>query len=453
MKPLNTTRWRHRLLDIKLETMWEHCLKRLEAEIPKDDILLWIRPLEVNVTQQQVNLFAANDVVLNKVKTQYYKLIQAAIKEVFGDAFDASLLLQKSSATHATEAFDAVETKINIPSNLDSRFTFDSFIEGRSNTIALAAALQTAQTPNPEFNPLLLYGSTGLGKTHLMHAIGNEITQQNPDEVVCYLHSEIYVNEMVKAIQQKSMEGFKHKYRSVTTLLIDDIQFFARKERTQEEFFHTFNYLLEGQKRVIITCDRYPKEVSGLESRLKSRLGWGIVVPIDPPDYETRVAILKEKSLQFGFSIPDDVAFYIAKQLNSNIRELEGALSTLKANAFFTGKSIDLAYTKQILKELFKVNHQIVSVENIQKTTAQYYNVKLSELLGKSRKRSIVRPRQLAMYLAKELTDKSYPEIGELFGGRDHTTVLHAYRKFTELLTENSDLDEDRQKIVNKLTE
>ncbi len=431
--------------------MWEHCLKRLESEIPKNDILLWIRPLEVSVSNHQIKLMAANDVVLGKVKGQYYKLIQSAIKEVFGEPFSATLTLKKSQIVESVNQDAAPVTQI--PSNLDARFVFDNFIEGRSNTIALAAALQTAQTPSPEFNPLLLYGSTGLGKTHLMHAIGNEIKKNNPDEVICYLHSEIYVNEMVKAIQQKAMEAFKQKYRSVTTLLIDDIQFFARKERTQEEFFHTFNYLLEGQKRVIITCDRYPKEVTGLESRLKSRLGWGIVVPIDPPDYETRVAILREKAFQFGLSLPDEVAFYIAKQLNSNIRELEGALSTLKANAFFTGKSIDLPYTKQILKELFKVNHQIVSVENIQKCTAHYYNVKLSELLGKSRKRSIVRPRQLAMFLAKELTDKSYPEIGELFGGRDHTTVLHAYRKMSELLTENNDLDEDRQKIVNKLTE
>lgn len=432
--------------------MWEHCLKRLESEIPKNDILLWIRPLEVAISQNTVNLYAANDVVLNQVKGQYYPLIEAAIKEVFGDPFSARLQLQKPQGNEPNQTANK-DNKFRIPSNLDPRFKFENFIEGRSNTIALAAALQTAQTPNPEFNPLLLYGSTGLGKTHLMHAIGNAIVANNPDEVVCYLHSEIYVNEMVKAIQQKSMESFKQKYRSVTTLLIDDIQFFARKERTQEEFFHTFNYLLEGQKRVIITCDRYPKEVNGLESRLKSRLGWGIVVPIDPPDYETRVAILKEKAIQFGFTLTDEVAFYIAKQLNSNIRELEGALSTLKANAYFTGKVIDLDYTKQILKELFKVNHQIVSVENIQKVTAQYYNVKLSELLGKSRKRSIVLPRQLAMYLAKELTDKSYPEIGELFGGRDHTTVLHAYRKIVDLISENNDLDEDRQKIVNKLTE
>ncbi len=432
--------------------MWEHCLKRLEAEIPKSDILLWVRPLEVSINQQKITLLAANDVVLDKVKDHYLTSIDAAIKEVFGAAFSAQLSLQKTQSETTTDN-EPDHPRASIPSNLDTRFVFDNFIEGRSNTIALAAALQTAQTSNPEYNPLLLYGSTGLGKTHLMHAIGNEILKNNSDEVVCYLHSEVYVNEMVKAIQQKSMESFKQKYRSVTTLLIDDIQFFARKERTQEEFFHTFNYLLEGQKRVIITCDRYPKEVTGLESRLKSRLGWGIVVPIDPPDYETRVAILKEKALQFGFPVPDEVAFYIAKQLNSNIRELEGALSTLKANAFFTGKSIDLEYTKQTLKELFKVNNQIVSVENIQKTTAQYYNVKLSELLGKSRKRSIVRPRQLAMFLAKDLTNKSYPEIGELFGGRDHTTVLHAYRKVTDLLSENSDLDEDRQKIVNKLTE
>ena len=263
--------------------MWEHCLKRLESEIPKSDILLWIRPLEVSINHHQVMLLAANDVVLDKVKGHYYKSIQAAIKEVFGERFSTSLALQKTQHIEAAEESEP-GPRTKIESNLDSRFVFDNFIEGRSNTIALAAALQTAQTPNPEFNPLLLYGSTGLGKTHLMHAIGNKIIQNNPDEVVCYLHSEIYVNEMVKAIQQKSMELFKQKYRSVTTLLIDDIQFFARKERTQEEFFHTFNYLLEGQKRVIITCDRYPKEVSGLESRLKSRLGWGIVVPIDPPD-------------------------------------------------------------------------------------------------------------------------------------------------------------------------
>lgn len=432
--------------------MWEHCLKRLEVEIPKNEILLWIRPLEVSIENNHISLLASNDVVLDKIESLYLQSISAAIKEIYGQEFSSSIKIQKPFAPEVIEQLNSNPKSI-IPSNIDHRFVFDNFIEGRSNTIALAAALQTAQTPNPEFNPLLLYGSTGLGKTHLLHSIGNEILKNNPDEVVCYLHSEIYVNEMVKAIQQKSMEQFKQKYRSVTTLLIDDIQFFARKERTQEEFFHTFNYLLEGQKRVIITCDRYPKEVNGLESRLKSRLGWGIVVPIDPPDYETRVVILKEKAKHLGFTLDDEVAFYIAKQLNSNIRELEGALSTLKANAFFTGKKIDLTYTKQILKELFKVNHQIVSVENIQKTTAQYYNVKLSELLGKSRKRSIVRPRQLAMYLAKELTDKSYPEIGEIFGGRDHTTVLHAYKKMNELLSENNDLNEDKQKIVNKLTE
>lgn len=432
--------------------MWDRCLKRLEAEIPENDINIWIKPLDVEVAGNLLSLYATNDVVLDKVNALYLKSILAAVKEVYGSEYNVKTAIQKRQAETAIET-NSTTPVTQIASNLDSRFKFDNFIEGRSNTIALAAAMQTAQTANPEYNPLLLYGSTGLGKTHLLHSIGNEILKTNPDEVVCYLHSEVYVNEMVKALQQKKMEAFKQKYRSVTTLLIDDIQFFAGKERSQEEFFHNFNYLYEGQKRIIITCDRYPKKVSGIMSRLKSRLGWGVVVPIDPPDYETRVVILKEKAKQFGFGLEDDVAFYIAKQLNSNIRELEGALNTLKANADFTGHKIDLSYTKQILKELFKVNHQIVSVENIQKTTAQYYNVKLSELIGKSRKRSIVRPRQLAMFLAKELTDNSYPEIAESFGGRDHTTVIHACKKVVELLNESSDLTEDKQKIVNKLTE
>ena len=433
--------------------MWDRCLKRLEAEIPENDINIWIKPLDVVEAGNQVSLYATNDVVLDKVNALYLKSIVAAVREIYGADYQVKTAIQKRQVETAIDISSPQKKITKVPSNLDKRFTFDNFIEGRSNTIALAAAMQTAQTANPEYNPLLLYGSTGLGKTHLLHSIGNEILKTNPDEMVCYLHSEIYVNEMVKALQQKKMEAFKRKYRSVTTLLIDDIQFFAGKERSQEEFFHNFNYLHDGQKRIIITCDRYPKKVSGLESRLKSRLGWGVVVPIDPPDYETRVIILKEKAKQFGFSLEDDVAFYIAKQLNSNIRELEGALNTLKANADFTGHKIDLAYTKQILKELFKVNHQIVSVENIQKTTAQYYNVKLSELIGKSRKRSIVRPRQLAMFLAKELTDNSYPEIAEAFGGRDHTTVIHACKKMDELLNESHDLNEDKQKIVNKLTE
>src|SRR5690554_1788624 len=438
--------------------MWESCLKRLETVLPKDQVTLWIRPLDATFIDDYIKLEASNDIILNKIKTNFLEYIKAVLKETTGKDVKVQLKLQEIDTQSIAQDHQKVKKtgkpRFIINDHLDARFTFANFIEGRSNTIALAAALQTATSSEMnERNPLLLYGSTGLGKTHLLHAIGNEIKKNKPEEVVCYLHSEIYVNQMVKAIQQKTMDAFKQKYRSVTTLLIDDIQFFARKERSQEEFFHTFNYLLEGQKRVIITCDRYPKEVNGLESRLKSRLGWGIVVPIDPPDYETRVAILKEKAELFKIDICDDVAHFIAKQLNSNIRELEGALSTLKANANFTRKKIDLQYTKQILKELFKVNHQIVSVENIQKSTAQYYNVKLSELLGKSRKRSIVRPRQMAMFLSKELTDKSYPEIGELFGGRDHTTVLHAYRKINDLLKQESELSEDRQKIVNKLVE
>ncbi len=434
--------------------MWNTCLKRLESEISQAEIDLWIVPMEIDIQADVVMLYASNDIVLNHVNQNYFNLIKAAVKEVFGEQHNAKLTLmptkgQQNKSTSGRQ----IAAKPIIKSNIDPRFIFETFIEGRSNAIALAAAIQAAQKNNQHFNPLFLYGSTGLGKTHLLHAIGNRVLQNNKDEVVCYLHSETYVNEMVSAIRNNDMDKFKLKYRSVTTLLIDDIQFFAGKERTQEEFFHTFNYLLDGQQQVIITCDKFPKEVNGLDPRLKSRLGSGLSVAIDPPDYETRVAILQEKAEASGLNIPDEVAFYIAKQINSNIRELEGALNTLYANAKFTKQMIDLPFTKQTLKNLFMVHHRIVSIENIQKITAQYYNIKLSELLGKSRKRSIVRPRQMAMYLSKDMTDKSYPEIGELFGGRDHTTVLHAYRKMEQILIDSPDINEDKQKIVNKLTE
>lgn len=434
--------------------MWNTCLKRLESEIPQAEIDLWIVPMQIDIKADGVMLYAANDIVLDYVNQKYFKLITAAVKEVFGDNHSAQLrLLPTNNTKDLSTTASAAVAKPLIKSNIDPRFIFETFIEGRSNAIALAAAIQAAQKNNQHFNPLFLYGSTGLGKTHLLHAIGNRVLQNNKEEVVCYLHSETYVNEMVSAIRNNDMDKFKLKYRSVTTLLIDDIQFFAGKERTQEEFFHTFNYLLDGQQQVIITCDKFPKEVNGLDPRLKSRLGSGLSVAIDPPDYETRVAILQEKAEAAGLNIPDEVAFYIAKQINSNIRELEGALNTLYANAKFTKQMIDLDFTKKTLKNLFMVHHRIVSIENIQKVTAQYYNIKLSELLGKSRKRSIVRPRQMAMFLSKDMTDKSYPEIGELFGGRDHTTVLHAYRKMEQILIDSPDVNEDKQKIVNKLTE
>lgn len=436
--------------------MWENCLKRLESEISKEDINLWIAHLKVDIQGETIILCAYNDIVLQKVKNDYLKFIDAAIHEVFGSSHQSKLILLENRSTTSIDQVSEPELITDRPkilANIDSRFTFETFIEGRSNAIALAAAIQAAQKNNQHFNPLFLYGSTGLGKTHLLHAIGNRVKENDDNEVVCYLHSETYVNEMVSAIRNNDMDKFKLKYRSVTTLLIDDIQFFAGKDRTQEEFFHTFNYLLDGQQQVIITCDKFPKEVNGLDPRLKSRLGSGLSVAIDPPDYETRVAILQEKAAQSGLDIPNEVAFYIAKQINSNIRELEGALNTLYANAKFTKQSIDLAFTKATLKNMFMVHHRIVSIENIQKLTAQYYNIKWADLLGKSRKRSIVRPRQMAMYLAKEMTDKSYPEIGEHFGGRDHTTVLHAYRKMAQILVESPDANEDKQKIVNKLTE
>ncbi len=435
--------------------MWDRCLNRLEAEISAEEIALWIKPLVSRVQGENLMLLAANDIVIDKINARYLQHIRAAVHEVFGSHVTVQLKLAHAgeSASPQNQTKTPRQPAALMTSNIDKRFTFDNFIEGRSNSIAKASALQVAQKVVTQFNPLLLYGSTGLGKTHLLHAIGNKIIEGDPQAVVCYLHSEQFVNNMINALRQNKIDEFKQKYRSVSALMIDDIQFFAGKERSQEEFFHTFNALLEGQQRVIITCDRFPKEVDGLQTRLKSRLGWGLSVAIDPPEYETRVAILQEKAERLGFAIQDKVAYFLAKQIKSNVRELEGALNTLWANANFTGSKIDLEFTKNTLKELFNVHHRHIGVEQIQKIVSTYYNIRLSDLTGKSRKRSIVRPRQLAMFLTKELTDKSYPEIGELFGGRDHTTVLHAFRKIESEMLANPDLKEDKQKIVNKLTE
>ncbi|WP_395373565.1 chromosomal replication initiator protein DnaA [Marinicella sp. W31] len=432
--------------------MWERCLKRLESDISPEEISLWIQPVSVRIIGQSIELQASNDIVIERIKSVYLPTIVAAVHEVFGKDYTVEISLT-SSTTHAATTETIKEPPLIGSSNLDRRFTFENFVEGHSNSIAKASAIQVAQKTVTQFNPLLLYGSTGLGKTHLLHAIGNKIKELDKDAIVCYIHSEQFVNGMINALRQNRIDEFKQKYRSVSALLIDDIQFFAGKERSQEEFFHTFNSLLEGQKRVIITCDRFPKEVNGLQTRLKSRLGWGLSVAIDPPEYETRVAILQKKADQLGFELQDPVAYYIAKQINSNVRELEGALNTLWANANFTGINIDLNFTKNALKELFNVHHRHITIDSIQKLTAQYYNIRLADILGKNRKRSIVRPRQMAMYLSKELTDKSYPEIGEAFGGRDHTTVLHAFRKIQEMLPGDSELMEAKQKIVNKLSE
>lgn len=337
-------------------------------------------------------------------------------------------------------------------SNLNRNFIFDNFVVGKSNQLGLAAATQVAENPGGSYNPLFIYGGVGLGKTHLMHAVGNELAARKPGAKVVYLHSERFVADMVKALQLNAINDFKRFYRSVDALLIDDIQFFAGKERSQEEFFHTFNALLEGGQQIILTCDRYPKEIDGLEERLKSRFGWGLTVAIEPPELETRVAIIKKKAEESSLALPNDAAFFIAQRIRSNVRELEGALKRVIANSQFTGRPISVELVRESLKDLLALQDRLVSIDNIQRVVAEYYKIKVSDLHSKRRSRSIARPRQVAMYLAKDLTHHSLPEIGEVFGGRDHTTVLHACRKIKELLESDADIREDVKNLLRTLT-
>jgi chromosomal replication initiator protein len=345
-----------------------------------------------------------------------------------------------------------VEGGLRHESNLNTTFTFDSFVEGKSNQLARAAAQQVADNPGGSYNPLFIYGGVGLGKTHLMHAVGNALRQKNPNAKIIYLHSERFVADMVKALQLNAINDFKRFYRSVDALLIDDIQFFAGKDRSQEEFFHTFNALLEGGQQMILTCDRYPKEIDGLEERLKSRFGWGLTVAVEPPELETRVAILMKKAKQANMELPPESAFFIAQRIRSNVRELEGALKRVIANAHFTGRTIDIDLIRESLKDLLALQDKLVTIDNIQRTVAEYYKIKLSDLLSRRRSRSIARPRQVAMALAKELTNHSLPEIGEAFGGKDHTTVLHACRKVKDLSETDRDIREDMKNLLRLLT-
>ncbi|MDO6594123.1 chromosomal replication initiator protein DnaA [Neptuniibacter sp. 1_MG-2023] len=337
-------------------------------------------------------------------------------------------------------------------SKLNQSFTFESFVQGKSNQLALAAARQVGDNPGVSYNPLFIYGGVGLGKTHLMHAVGNEMLKRNPNAKIVYLHSERFVADMVKALQLNAINDFKRYYRSVDALLIDDIQFFAGKERSQEEFFHTFNALLEGGQQMILTSDRYPKEINGVEERLKSRFGWGLTVAIEPPELETRVAILMKKADEARVRLPDDAAFFLAQKIRSNVRELEGALKRVIANAHFTGSAITTPFIKESLKDLLALQDKQVSIDNIQRVVADYYKIKVSDLLSKRRSRSVARPRQVAMSLSKELTNHSLPEIGDAFGGRDHTTVLHACRKIKELRESDADIREDYKNLLRHLT-
>ncbi|ULX57052.1 chromosomal replication initiator protein DnaA [Ectothiorhodosinus mongolicus] len=444
-----------------VSVLWKETLLQLEGELSDQELNTWIRPLQAVEEGNRLRLLAPNRFVLDSVRDRFLERIQQVIT-VLG----AGKQVQLEIGSHAAvSSLSGVETAVNTPSevrpaaglpqftnNLNPNFSFNNFVEGKSNQLAKAASLQVASNVGKAYNPLFLYGGTGLGKTHLMHAIGNTIIADRPAARVAYLHSERFVADMIRALQHNSIEEFKNYYRSLDALLIDDIQFFAGKERSQEEFFHTFNALLEGQQQIILTCDRYPKEVDGLDDRLKSRFGWGLTVAIEPAELETRVAILQRKAEEAGMDLPSEVAFFIAKRIRSNIRELEGALRRVMANAHFMGKPVTLDFAKDALRDLLALQDKLVTIDNIQKTVAEYYKIRVSDLHSNRRSRSITRPRQLAMALSKELTNHSLPEIGKAFGGRDHTTVLHGCRKVQELRESDARINEDFVNLMRSLT-
>lgn len=453
-------------------TLWDKCLGCLEGEFPSQQFNTWIRPLQAEQNDGRLVLLAPNRFVMDWIVQKFLDRIKELVNQYAGDNPPEVMLeigskrsesarpSAQSSASQSAPAQAQVATRSGAfsitesayQSNLNPNFVFDNFVEGKSNQLAKAASLQVAENPAVAYNPLYLYGGVGLGKTHLIHAIGNQIIKNNPKAKVLYLHSERFVADMVKALQTNSMNEFKRYYRTVDALLIDDIQFFAGKDRSQEEFFHTFNSLLESQQQVILTCDRYPKEINGVEERLKSRFGWGLTVAVEPPELETRVAILMSKAEQTNINLPYEVAFFVAKRIRSNVRELEGALKRIIANAHFTGKPITLDFVKEALRDLLALQDKLVTIENIQRTVAEYYKIKVADLLSKRRNRSVARPRQIAMALAKELTNHSLPEIGDAFGGRDHTTVLHACRNIAELRQSDSDIEEDYINLLRILT-
>jgi len=444
------------------QPIWDQCFSQLENSLSAQQFSTWIRPLQVVFIENDIRLLAPNQFVRDWVCEHFLTQIQTILDGLADNPPLVSVEIGSHNRKDTEDAgqnlrpdFNSSAAKPVQPkrsSTLNPNFTFESFVEGNSNQLARAASMQVSVNPGESYNPMLIYGGVGLGKTHLMHAIGNDLVKNNPDANVVYLHSERFVADMVKALQHNRINEFKGYYRTVDALLIDDIQFFAKKERSQEEFFHTFNALLEGQKQIIMTCDRYPKEVEGLEDRLKSRFGWGLPVAIEPPELETRVAILMSKASLSNVDLPNEVAFFIAKRLPSNIRELEGALRRVIANSSFTGKPITLEFAKDALRDLLALQAKLVTIDNIQKMVAEYYKIRIADLLSKKRSRSIARPRQMAMSLCKELTNHSLPEIGDAFGGRDHTTVIHACRKINELKDEELMIKEDFTNLLRTLT-
>ncbi len=440
------------------ESLWNRCLRVLESELPMQQFNTWVRPLQAIERDGELRLLAPNRYVIEWLGENSLPRIRELVLE-FTEGSAPALVLDVGTRAGAVTAITSVNgvgdaftqaaarsrrlAPIVLGGRINADFSFDNFVEGKSNQLARAAAIQVAGNPGKAYNPLFIYGGVGLGKTHLMHAVANRIKEHNADARLAYVHSERFVGDMVKALQHNTINDFKSAYRSLDALMIDDIQFFAGKERSQEEFFHTFNALLESQQQVILTCDRYPKEVDGLEERLKSRFGWGLTVAIEPPELETCVAILMSKAAMTNVDLPEEVAFFVAKRIRSNVRELEGALRRVVATSHFTGRPITLEFAKEALRDLLALQERLVTVENIQKTVAEYYKIRIGDLLSKRRSRSIARPRQVAMALAKELTNHSLPEIGDAFGGRDHTTVLHACRRVKELRESERRIGED----------
>ena len=451
-----------------MDNFWSACLLRLEADLPAQQFNTWIKGLRLqpNATAESLTLYAPNRWVMNWVRERCLPQIETVAKDYFHSpvvielAYEENQLPQDTASSTSVTPEDISKTSnaITLPpqgtavrvsepayekTRLNPEFTFDTLVTGRANDLARAAAHQVAQNPGTSYNPLFIYGGVGLGKTHLLHAIGNAIYSETPHREIRYVHSEDYFSDVVRAFQQKSFETFKRYYRSLDLLMIDDIQFFNKKERTQEEFFYAFNALVESKKQIIITCDTYPKDIQGLEDRLISRFDWGLTVAIEPPELEMRVAILKKKAEAESARLSDDVAFLIAKNLRSNVRELEGALNRVIAYARFHGKDINIDVAKDALRDILGATNRQISLELIQKTVSDYYRIKVAYMSSQRRNRAIARPRQVAMWLARELTDRSLPEIGDAFGGRDHTTVLHACRTIGELRFKDTILNND----------
>jgi chromosomal replication initiator protein len=444
------------------ESLWNRCLRVLEGELPEQQFNTWVRPLQAVEREGELRLLAPNRYVIEwlgqnllpRIKELILAFAEGMAPEVALDVGTRAGVMITPAPAGARDGAAARIHKLaplGLGSRINAEFTFDGFVEGKSNQLAKAAAIQVAGNPGKAYNPLFIYGGVGLGKTHLMHAVANKLKERNSEARLAYVHSERFVGDMVKALQHNTINDFKTAYRTLDCLMIDDIQFFAGKDRSQEEFFHTFNALLESQQQVILTCDRYPKEVDGLEERLKSRFGWGLTVAIEPPELETCVAILMSKAAMTNVDLPEEVAFFIAKRIRSNVRELEGALRRVVATSNFTGRPITLEFAKEALRDLLALQEKLVTIENIQKTVAEYYKIRIADLLSKRRSRSIARPRQVAMALAKELTNHSLPEIGDAFGGRDHTTVLHACRRVKELRETERRIGEDYMNLLRTL--